>query len=136
MTLADTPAVYIDSSILVASLVPGETHHRKALELLAACLGQSFTSVVSEVEVFRALARRGGPSAVVKAAQRLLAECFLLDLTEGIRSRAGEIPPASMRSLDAIHVASAIVCGISNFATLDERQAVGATEANLRVLDL
>lgn len=56
----------------------------------------------------------------------MLRACEVVDVTQQIREAASEILPASTRSLDAIHVATAQVCRLSVFATFDLRQRVAA----------
>ena len=58
----------------------------------------------------------------------------VIDVTPEIRRRAAILPPASLRTLDAIHVATALVAEAYQFATLDERQKVAAEEAFLKTV--
>jgi uncharacterized protein len=48
--------------------------------------------------------------------------------------RAGMLPQPMLRSLGAIHVASALVGGAEEFLTYDERQAEAARAIGLRVV--
>lgn len=63
----------------------------------------------------------------------MLRACEVVDVTHQIRKVASAIKPTSIRSLDAIHVATALVCKLSAFATFDLRQQVAAEEADLEV---
>jgi predicted nucleic acid-binding protein len=92
------------------------------------------TSSVSEIEIGRAVARRSGPLAVQRAARQLLDRCALVDLTPEIRRKAIEVRPASIRSLDAIHVATALVAGLTDFASFDARQRLAAEEMGLKLV--
>jgi predicted nucleic acid-binding protein len=57
-----------------------------------------------------------------------------VDLTPEIRLRAIEVRPASVRSLDAIHVATALVAGINRFASFDARQQIAAEEMGMKLV--
>ena len=92
------------------------------------------TSSVSEVEIGRALGRRAAPASVQGAARELLDHCEIVDLTREIRLRAIEVRPASVRSLDAIHVATALVAGINRFASFDARQRIAAEEMGMKLV--
>ena len=92
------------------------------------------TSSVSEVEIGRALGRRVAPRSVQRAARELLDHCEIVDLTPEIRNRAIEVRPASVRSLDAIHVATALVAGLNGFASFDARQRIAAEEMGLKLV--
>lgn len=126
-------ALYVDSSILVAFLAPGDRHHRYAVRLSRADRRLMVTSSVSEVEIGRALGRRAAPASVQGAARALLDHCEIVDLTPEIRLRAIEVRPASVRSLDAIHVATALVAGINRFASFDVRQRIAAEEMGMKL---
>lgn len=92
------------------------------------------TSALSEVEIGRALSRRAAPAAVRRAAWELLQHCEVVDLTTEIRRRAIDVRPASIRSLEAIHVATALVAGLDGFASFDARQRIAAEEMGLRLI--
>ena len=92
------------------------------------------TSAVSEVEIGRALIRQAAPTLVTRAARELLEHCEIVDLTAEIRIRAIEVRPASVRSLDAIHVATALAAGLNGFASFDARQRVAAEEMGLKLI--
>jgi uncharacterized protein len=127
-------ALYVDSSVLVALLAPGDRHHRYALRLARADERPVVTSSVSEVEIGRALGRRAAPASVQGAARELLDHCEIVELTREIRLRAIEVRPASVRSLDAIHVATALVAGINRFASFDVRQRIAAEEMGMKLV--
>ena len=60
----------------------------------------------------------------------------VIDLDPSIASRAGVIEPVGLRSLDAIHLASAVELGaeMDAFVTYDARQATAARELGLSVV--
>jgi len=91
------------------------------------------SSVLVEVECFRALARHA-PEAVARL-HPVLDLIDLVDLDPGIRILAQAISPATVRSLDAIHLATAlhIRAQLTAFVTYDQRLADAATFAGLTV---
>ncbi|MHB8508085.1 MAG: type II toxin-antitoxin system VapC family toxin [Candidatus Dormibacteria bacterium] len=125
------PGTYVDSSVLVAVLAPDEEHHGAALAWIRQPVDGLVTSAVAEVELGRALARRDAPRELRAAARLLLDGCELIEVSAAIRARAIEVRPRLVRSLDAIHVATALVAGLREFATYDLRQRVAAEEMGL-----
>jgi uncharacterized protein len=91
------------------------------------------SSVLVEVESFRALARHA-PAAVARL-HPVLDIIDLVDLDPGIRILAQAITPATVRSLDAIHLATAlhIRAQLTSFVTYDKRLADAAMSAGLTV---
>jgi predicted nucleic acid-binding protein len=92
------------------------------------------SSRVSVVELSRAAARRGPrASAGVSAVLEALA---FIELDAGLAAEASSVPPATLRSLDAIHVASALAVGesLAGFVTYDIRLAEAARLAGLPVI--
>lgn len=124
--------MYADSSALVKLVVDedGSVALRSAVrdERLA-------SSVISVAEVQRAFLRRDVAEAS-KAAAQMIGSLDLVDLDRGILRVAGGLAPLSLRTLDAIHVASALAIsdGIDAMVTYDLRMAAAAELAGLRVL--
>ncbi|GAA1548278.1 type II toxin-antitoxin system VapC family toxin [Kribbella hippodromi] len=124
--------IYLDSAAIV-KLVHAESESqalRKWLDERAEVPWVS--SVLAEVETFRALARHA-PSAI----KRLPRVLDLIDLTEldaAGRIVAQAVQPAEVRSLDAIHLAAAKRAGpLVSFVTYDKRLADAARTAGLPV---
>jgi uncharacterized protein len=88
------------------------------------------TSVIGEVEVQRAAAR-GGVDALV-----VLSGISFVELSEPIRRLAGGVGSPSLRSLDAIHLASALSLGddLGAFCCYDGQLRADAEAAGLNVL--
>ena len=97
------PAVYLDSSALV-KLVIREPESR-ALRRYLASHPTRVTSALARVEVPRAAWPHG--RAAVERTRRLLTRVGLLRLDDVLLDAAGAIALAGLRSLDAIHLASA-----------------------------
>jgi uncharacterized protein len=122
--------VYLDSSAFV-KLVLAEP---ETPALLASLEGapRLVASEILEVEVLRATRRAGGDTG---AAREQLAAVRLLPLGGEIRTRACALDPPSVRSLDAIHLATALSLGgrLDSLYTYDERMQLAAREAGLDV---
>lgn len=95
---------YLDSSAIAKLVVrePGSDALRRRLEVF----DRPVTSTLSAVEVTRAAARRA--ERVLGRASEVLTGIRMLQMDEGIVRAAGRLSPASLRSLDAIHIASAL----------------------------
>ena len=112
--------LYLDSSALVKLVVtePETTALRRYLRARSA----RATSELSVVEVFRAALRRDAE--LVEIARRLLARVDRIALGNQLVERAGTLMPRDLRTLDALHVASALELG-------DELEAVVAYDRRL-----
>ena len=99
-----TGIVYLDSSALV-KLIVLEPETDALLTFLRSRPAQ-VTSRIASVEVARAVARHGAVSPARAIA--VLEHVTLIELDAGIADRAGSLAPGSIRSLDAIHLATAI----------------------------
>jgi predicted nucleic acid-binding protein len=102
--------------------------------LEAAVRGTSLvTSEVVEVEVRRAV-RRGRPGAE-RAVDLPLSGVSLIPLDDRIRRLAGTLGPSSLRTLDAIHLATALAVGeLDELIAYDRRLVDAARAQGLAVL--
>ncbi len=94
---------------------------------------QWISSVLTEIESFRALARYAP-----EAASRLpavLDQIDLIDLDQRIRMLAQTVTPATVRSLDAIHLGTALRSrpSLTSFVTYDKRLLDAAQAAGLPI---
>lgn len=91
-------------------------------------------SALARVEVPRALARAGIRNAPDPA--RILGRLDLVRVSDRVLDGAARIEPAEVRSLDAIHLATAQLLGrdLGPFVTYDERMARSAVALGLRVV--
>jgi uncharacterized protein len=125
--------IYLDSAAIV-KLAHAELESPALRDWL---LGRAETgwvsSVLAEVESFRALASYA-PEAVARL-HLVLDLITLIDLDPSIRIRAQAIAPATVRSLDAIHLATAmsIQSQLTSFVTYDKRLADAVARAGLEV---
>jgi predicted nucleic acid-binding protein len=121
---------YLDSSALV-KLVLAEPE----TEALRRHLGDdaAVVSALAQAELIRTV-RRVRP-ALERSAIELLSTFTLLDVDAGVLTAAGQIAPPGLRTLDAIHLASALTLGaeLDAVVTYDTRMIEAARAAGLRV---
>ena len=93
------------------------------------------TSELSETELRRLALRAGGESAI-PLAERLIAKLTTIPLTITILREAGVLPPPRLRSLDAIHLATALSLDelVTEFACYDSLLAEAAADSGLSVV--
>ncbi len=124
--------LYLDSSALVKLLVPeAETN---ALRELLRSWPERVSSVVARIEVQR-VARRIGDRAV-RRARSVLSRIALVDLDEPVVRVAAALDPVELRTLDAIHLATAISLGgdLGAFCAYDVRLGGAAVSKTIEVL--
>jgi len=123
---------YLDASALVKLVVTEE--ETAALRTFLRRHPQRFTNRVALVEVARAVRRRAtSRKAPVDAA---FDGVTVINLDPGVTDRAGVLEPVGLRSLDAIHLASALALAdeLDAFITYDGRQADAARTLGLTVV--
>jgi predicted nucleic acid-binding protein len=130
---ADTPAgvVYLDSSAIV-KLVVREAESDALLGFLAPGHLQ-VSSALARVEVVRAV-RRHGRTATARA-RELFESLSLLTLDDALLDAAAALGADDLRSLDAIHLASALELEgtLHALVTYDERMLASARSLGLPV---
>jgi len=91
------------------------------------------SSVLTEIESFRVLARYA-PGAVSRL-PAVLDQIDMIDLISGIRILARTVEPATVRSMDAIHLGTALHSrrGLTSFVTYDKRLLDAAQAAGLPI---
>jgi uncharacterized protein len=91
------------------------------------------SSSLLEVESLRACARYGAD--YERAAREWMEGLSLLPIDDGVLDIAAELEPAGLRSLDALHLATAISLGdeVGAFFTYDDRLGCAAKENGLAV---
>jgi uncharacterized protein len=127
--------IYLDSCALIKLLVPEpETDALRAFLSARAAEGH-VTSAVATTEVARALIRASAAPELGDAAEELLDRVLRIRVTDQILRAAGLFPQRGLRSLDAIHLASAehLEDALTYFVTYDKRLAAAAVERELRV---
>ncbi len=123
---------YLDTSAFV-KLVVAEPESR-SLQRFLARWPERTSAALLRAEAVRAL-RRAGHDAHVGAARRLLRTIRLVRTDEALLDRAGDLTPRELRSLDAVHLATALALGadLGVVVTYDQRLAGAAVEQGLLV---
>lgn len=91
------------------------------------------TSGIAIVEVLRATAIANNAAEVQREAEALLASCMLIEASDSLLRSAAELASASIRTLDAIHLASALRIQPDEFVAYDRRLAAAAAGRGLAV---
>ena len=129
-------SVFLDASAIVKL----GTAEPESLALRAWLRDRSplLTSRISTVEVARAIGRNeeGSVAPGRAAAREAFTSVALTELDAAIANRAAELGPATLRALDAIHLATALALGdeLAAFVTYDSRLADAARAAGLEVI--
>ncbi len=125
--------IYLDSAAVV-KLVHAETESA-ALRMWLGERAETgwISSVLTEIESFRALARYA-PAAAARL-PAVLDQIELIGLDPPIRILAQTVRPAAVRSLDAIHLGTALRArrAVTSFVTYDKRLLDAALAAGLPV---
>jgi uncharacterized protein len=119
-------AVYLDSSAIVKLVVaePESAALRRYLRRRRPLV----SSALARVEVMRALLPLG--EAAVKRGLEVLGRLELIRVSDRILAAAGMLLPAELRTLDAIHLATAQQLGgdLARLVTYDDRMVAAAKE--------
>jgi predicted nucleic acid-binding protein len=120
---------YFDSSAIL-KLSKDEDESLALVDYLDDGPIQASTSVLSEIEVLRSLRRHRLDD------EHAVTGFYLLALDDEVRRRAVEVGGGTLRSLDAIHLATALSIADREvqFVTYDDRQAEAARQAGLKVV--
>jgi uncharacterized protein len=124
-------ATYLDSSALIKLAV--REPQSAALRRYLRSKHRIVSSALARTEVARALLPKG-PLAVQRGLN-VLGKVDLLRVNDRVLTAAGEMLPTTLRSLDAIHLATAHLLGddLARMVTYDDRMAAAATELGLAV---
>lgn len=118
------PSTYVDSSAIVKLAVrePESDALRRHLRGRRALV----SSALARAEVLRALLAGGEPALV--AGRRVLRRVDLVRVNDRVLNAAGALLPIEVRSLDAIHLATAQLLGsdVHHLVTYDDRMAESA----------
>jgi predicted nucleic acid-binding protein len=125
--------VYLDSSSLVKLVVREDG--TDALQAFLAAHPSAVSSARAVTEVRRAVARLSARRDLSDRARLVLDGVALLAVDLAVLEVAAGLRPPVLRTLDAIHVASALSLGgdLLAFVTHDDRQAAAARRAGLPV---
>jgi hypothetical protein len=126
---------YIDTSAAL-KLLAEESHSHAFAKFYDESAGASWvSSALLRIEVIRAVTRVM-PAALPDARALLLAFDYV-SIDDEVVDAAMNEPDRMLRSLDAIHLATARVLGtdLDGLATYDDRLAVAAKDAGISVID-
>jgi predicted nucleic acid-binding protein len=129
--------VYVDTSAAF-KLVRSEKESRPFAEFT---LGRKLTSSkLTRLEVLRSAMREDSPAgtgpanAHVAKALRVLQKVYFKSVDDKVLDVASRIPHPSLKSLDAMHIATAVLSEADLFVTYDKRQAEAAESVGLKVV--
>lgn len=125
-------ATYMDSSALVKLVV----HEEESVQLMRDVRRDRrrlVSSALAQAEVSRALLPLG-PKAIHQGYE-VLAGIDLIRINDRVLATAGELMPLELRTLDAIHLATALQLGrdLGRLITYDERMIAAAEKLGIRV---
>ena len=120
--------MYADSSALLKLLL--DEPERDALESYLGGRPTLMSSAIATVEVTRA-AVVANPSTGFERADRLLAGCELVEVDSPLLDQARRLADASLRALDAIHLASALLVEPAAVIAYDNRLLAAARRAGV-----
>jgi uncharacterized protein len=125
-------AAYLDTSAFLKLIVAEE--ESAALHRFLLRWPERTSASLLRTEAIRAL-RRAGYDHQVGNARRLFRAMRLIALDEPVLDRAAELDPRELRSLDAVHLAAAMMLGteLGAFVTYDQRLAAAAQDRGLIV---
>ena len=123
-------AIYLDASAFLTLVLDADAS-RPLREYLAGAHGRFTSSALLRTEALRAGARHG-PEAL-GAVRDALGRIDLVALDDRILGAAGYLDPDAQRSLDAIHVATALALGddLDVIVTYDPRMIEAAARMGL-----
>lgn len=126
--------LYLDSSAIVR-LISREPETAALADRLAG-RPDVVSSALARLEVLRAMGRVRASRAEIRRAEAVLGAIAMLRIDDIILERAIDIGPATLRSLDAIHLASALSLGeaLTAIVTYDRRLASAAGVLGVGVL--
>lgn len=126
--------IYLDASALV-KLVVAEPESPALMAFLGS-RPDRLSSTLALAEIPRALRRAGFGAAARRRARRLLTRLALVDVDRRILAAAAALQPPALRTLDAIHLATALAVreDLVALVTYDRRLAAAAEHLDLEVL--
>ena|SRR5712692_635098 len=107
----------------------------ETLEAFLSNYQQRTSSVLTRIEASRAVRRRAFPSDFQARLSGVFARVDFIPIHTGIVQEASRLDPPLLRSLDAIHIASALALGeeLEGIVTYDRRLAEAARQLGIPV---
>jgi uncharacterized protein len=124
-------ALYLDTSALV-KLVAEETESPELFDFIGN--DEIFSSLLARTELIRAVARKH--ERLIESAEELLSDISYVAVNRVITGAAAWVQPLTLRSLDAIHVSSAVRMrgGLRAVVTYDHRMIEIGRSAGMDVV--
>ena len=124
--------VYLDSSALVKLVVTEP--ETAALRRYLRAHPERVSSALARVDVCRALRRAGATEATLRRADQVLGRIALVAIDDPLLRAAAALSPSGLRSLDAVHLATALsLDGLDAVVTYDRRLDAAAAQTGLVV---
>ena len=125
--------IYLDSSAIVKLVVPEP--ESEALRRYLATRAERVASELVRVEVLRASRRaHGAAQGTLRRAEQVLERIALVAMDESVLRAAAHLQPERLRSLDAVHLATALSLeGLEAVVTYDHRLLDATVAAGLKV---
>ncbi len=124
--------VYLDSSAIIKLVF--EEDETDALLTFLRTRPQRVSSALARIEVLRIVSRAQDPLPL-REAKRVLSALDLIRMDDDIVTRAAALEPAGLRSLDAVHLATAQMLGhhLAGMVVYDRTLAAAAKAADITV---
>ncbi|HEY0260227.1 MAG TPA: type II toxin-antitoxin system VapC family toxin [Lacisediminihabitans sp.] len=131
--------IYVDSSALIKRSIdePESEAIESSLEGYAAADAVLISSTLAWIELGRGIRSRldaEDPAAIVEWTDAALSGIAEAPITEQVASLARRIGPPVLRSLDAIHLATAVLLDVDLILAYDDRLLAAATELGFAVV--
>jgi predicted nucleic acid-binding protein len=125
--------IYLDSCALVKLVAPAPETAALERYLRGHADQRHVASALVRTEVRRALRRAEATAKQLATAEKLLGAVITIAIRDELLDAAGALPEPGLRSLDAIHLATAQTLGpaLSAFVTYDRRLLNAVDRANL-----
>jgi uncharacterized protein len=125
--------IYLDSCALVKLVSPAAETVALERYLRERADQRHVASALVRAEVRRALRRIEAPARALATADKLLAAVITISVRDELLDAAGRLAEPGLRSLDAIHLATAQSLGaaLTGFVTYDRRLLTAADRAGL-----
>ena len=126
-------AYVVDSSALV-KLIVNEQHSKSLSSWVDGCKQDLFISELARTEVSRAIARVD--SNLNKQFNAIVTRFGVIRVSTQVLTIAAVLSPTTLRTLDAIHLASCVILSddLTGFVTYDNAQASAASINSIEVI--
>lgn len=120
--------IYVDSSLLLDDIIDDRPFLPKLVQR-----AELATSQITSLEIARTLRRETKESDFTSISSQLLSSFDLLSLTPVVLETAAALPVRFLRTLDAIHLASALLVQTDVVLTRDHQMQRACEELGLAV---